>query len=78
MEPDFGVGLNRYLFSNFDGGTYTVIDSKIREQVDKYLPIIRVNKISFDAQGQDVNKLGISLAYSIPNIGVRDLLEFTI
>ena len=55
-----------------------MIDSKIREQVDKYLPIIRVNKISFDAQGQDVNKLGISLAYSIPNIGVRDLLEFTI
>tara|TARA_R110000737_G_scaffold83095_1_gene115457 strand:+ start:386 stop:754 length:369 start_codon:yes stop_codon:yes gene_type:complete len=78
MEPDFGVGLNRYLFLNFDGGTYAKIDSKIREQVAKYLPVVQINRISFDAQGQDVNRLGISLMYSIPNIGVKDLLEFTI
>jgi len=78
MEPDFGVGINRYLFLNFDGNTYAKIDTKIREQATKYLPIVKINKISFDAGGQDANRLGISLAYSVPNIGVKDLLEFTI
>ena len=78
MIPEYGVGMNGYLFQNFTESTYAQIDSKIREQVAIYMPVVAINNISFDVAGQDTNKLGISLEYSIPNIGVRDLLQFTI
>jgi len=78
MVPGYGVGVNGYLFQNFTESTYAQIDAKIREQVASYMPVVAIHNISFDVAAQDTNTLGISLAYSIPNIGVRDLLEFTI
>jgi hypothetical protein len=78
MEPEFGVGLKRYLFQNFTQATYSEIETKIKKQVTTYMPIVTINRIVFSSSNQDMNQLGISLEYSIPNIGVKDLLEFTI
>jgi phage baseplate assembly protein W len=78
MEPTFGAGLNRYLFQNFTESTYSEIDTKIRQQVIKYMPSVKINRISFDPEGQDFNKLSVSIEYSVPKIHARDLLEFTI
>tara|TARA_Y100000296_G_C5168284_1_gene255910 strand:+ start:75 stop:443 length:369 start_codon:yes stop_codon:yes gene_type:complete len=78
MEPDFGVGIKRFLFENFGSGTEAQIDTKIREQVDIYLPVIKIISISFGVSNPDHNHLGFSITYSIPDIGLRDLLEFTI
>ena len=78
MEPDFGVGLNQYLFEYFTQSTYEKIETRIKEQVATYMPAIRITKIDFGNPAPDANKLGFSVEYSIPNIGVRDLLEFTI
>ena len=74
MEPDFGVGLREYLFSNFGEDTFEIIDSNIRKQVSIFLPSIELNDIVFD----DSNTLSITLTYSMPNIGIKDLLELTI
>jgi hypothetical protein len=78
MEPTYGVGMKTYLFNNFNDNTYTEIDSKIREQVRAYMPFIKIQEISFGSSSQDMNLLGVSIRYSIPRIGVTDLLEFTI
>jgi|10_taG_2_1085330.scaffolds.fasta_scaffold487254_1 hypothetical protein len=78
MEPNFGVGVGSYLFKNFTESTYAEIDSKIREQVSRYLPVVTIDNIIFDASGQDFNELYMSLRYSIPNINVKDVLEFTV
>jgi hypothetical protein len=78
MEPDFGVGVKQFLFQNFGSGTEGQIDSKIREQVNIYLPIVNILNISFGLINPDNNHLGFSIVYSIPDIGARDLLEFTI
>ena len=78
MEPDFGVGLKRYLFENYGTGTEAQIDTKIREQVGKYLPAVTIIRVAFGTTDPDHNFLGISIFYSIPDIGARDLLEFTI
>ena len=47
MDPDFGVGLPRYLFEFNGAQTYDDISSKIHTQVAKYLPYISINKIDF-------------------------------
>ena len=80
MEPDFGAGLRNYLFSNFGEDTPVVIDRKIREQVKIYMPLIDLIDIQFDTSSiaQDANTLGIRIIYSVPDVGVEDLLDLTI
>ena len=78
MQPEFGAGLKRFLFQNYGEISYGEIEFVIRDQTQKYLPHVRINNISFDAANIDTNTLGITINYSIPNIGVRDLLKFTI
>lgn len=78
MEPDFGVGLKRYLFENFSETVYADIDSRIRKQVATYMPILIIQEIEFMSSDQDNNYLAVSIAYQIPGLGATDLLEFTI
>ena len=78
MEPEFGVGIRQFLFENFQSDVYARIDERIREQVNTYLPVISINRLEFGRLKQDENLLSLRLEYSIPDIGIRDLLEFTI
>ena len=78
MDPGYGVGIKRYLFNNFHENTYAEIDAKIREQVKLYMPFVKIKEVLFDSSGQDMNRLGMAIKYSIPRIGATDLLKFTI
>tara|TARA_R110000824_G_scaffold363947_1_gene552286 strand:- start:4611 stop:4979 length:369 start_codon:yes stop_codon:yes gene_type:complete len=78
MEPLYGVGLKRYLFENATQDTYTEIDQRIRQQVNTYMPYVKIQNIKFGASDMDRNQLGIAIKFSIPRIGVTDLLRFTI
>ncbi len=80
MEPEFGVGIKTYLFENYNSSVLVDIENNIREQVSLYLPVVTIQDILFDRSTDNIdrNTLGIQLTYSIPSIGVRDLLEITI
>ena len=43
-----------------------------------YLPVIKIKEINFIVEDIDINKLSVSIEYSIPTLNVGDLLEFTI
>jgi phage baseplate assembly protein W len=78
MIPDFGVGITAYLFENFSNSVYIDIENAIKKQTAKYLPVVSIQKITFDDSEPDRNKLAIAIHYSIPAINIKDLLEFTI
>ena len=78
MDPEFGVGIRQFLFENFESDVYARIDEKIREQVNIYLPVVVISNLEFGRRGIDDNALAIRVEYSIPDISVIDLLEFTI
>ena len=78
MEPEFGAGVRNYLFENFNNSVYTEIDSVIRKQASIYLPVISIRDIAFDRSDPDSNVLGIRIVYDLPDVGITDLLEFTI
>lgn len=78
MEPEFGVGIRNYLFENFNNTIYKEIDTNIRKQVDMFMPAVKIIEVSFQGSNEDVNLLGISILFTIPSIGVKDLLQFTI
>jgi len=46
MNPEFGAGLQRYMFENF-GNTnfFAEIDFTIRDQTHKYLPHVKINNV---------------------------------
>ena len=78
MSPNYGVGLKRYLFSNFDEQTFAEVDAKIREQTLAYMPVIEIREITFDSSGMDSNVLRAIIKYAIPTLNYEDLMEFTI
>ncbi len=78
MEPDFGAGIQQYLFSNFSENIEPQIRQSIGTQVERYMPGVAIHKIDFYALDPDTNSMAFRIEYSIPNIGVSDLLEFTI
>ena len=78
MEPDFGGGVRSYLFENFNNSVFTEIESAIRKQVSIFLPVVDVRRIEFDSSNPDNNILGIRIVYDLPDVGITDLLEFTI
>ena len=78
MEPNFGVGLKRFLFSNYYDGVESEISQRIREQASTYMPAINVKHVEFLTSNIDTNTLGIRITYEIPAIGLQDLLDFTI
>ena len=78
MENEFGVGITQYLFQNFSDNVYAEIDSKIREQVSLYMPMVTINEVNFYSLEPDSNKVSFRLAYSIPSIATNDLIEITI
>ena len=43
--PDFGTRLYEYIFEPMDTPTFDSIEAEIREQVDKYIPNLRIDSI---------------------------------
>jgi phage baseplate assembly protein W len=78
MEPNFGVGITQFLFTNFSENYQSKITSKINAQAALYMPSIVVQDIRFFESSEDNNTLSIRIVYAIPNLGLKDLLEFTI
>jgi phage baseplate assembly protein W len=78
MEPNYGVGLKRYLFENFSSTTASRINNNIREQVRIYMPAVKIAKITVDTSAQDANTLAVVIKYSVAGITTNDLLEITI
>ena len=60
MDPNFGVGIQKFLFSNFSEN----IEPEIKDKFYKLEP--------------DTNTMSFRIIYYVPDIGVSDLLQFTI
>ena len=80
MEPKFGVGLKRLLFENYSDQKFETMKQIINKQVATYMPAVSVLDVNFATEPgyQDRNMLGITIIFSIPAIGMTEMLEFTI
>ena len=82
MEPEFGVGIRSYLFEEMRDSTYSAIQSRIYDQVKKYMPFIEITNISFHSQATmiggatadlDRNYLGMQITYEIDGAALEVL-----
>jgi len=67
MDPSFGVGVARYLFEQNDPITYAELQAKIEQQVQKYLPFVRIDNIQFTdpSISDNPNYVGLIMTYTI-------------
>lgn len=82
MDPEFGVGLKRYLFENTSPQLNTDIKIRIRQQVKKYMPFIDLKQVAIKT-GEELNPprsntIFIAVKYSIRSVGVDDILNLSL
>ena len=82
MDPDFGVGIKRFLFEMDNDITRSEISGKIYEQGGKYIPFIEITDIVFKSQREDINinpnLLFISITYIITPLDFSDKLDISV
>ena len=74
MNPDFGVGISRYIFEQegfFQSGD---IKNRILSQVDKYLSYIKVTNIDISERTDLSNTYQVKIEYFIPSISSNQTL----
>lgn len=80
MDPEFGVGIKKYLFENQGVETKAEIKVNIRQQVAKYLPYVDIkeanifygSEVSEDA---NLNRINVSITYIVQSVGIEDVLN---
>jgi len=74
-NPDYGIGVRRYLFENITQGLLNNLEDVILDQILAYMPYIRVEDIALSDFPEE-NKISISLRYTILETAERDVLTF--
>ena len=76
-DPNYGVGLRRYMFEQNLSSTRGAIASAISSQMSTYLPYLRVSDIQVGATAQEIdsNTLSVKIIYSIPGDVVQEVFE---
>ena len=82
MDPDFGVGLETFLFEMNSMETQSTISAKIHEQVSRYLPFIDLKSTIYGPDsgefGMSPNSLHITITYKVLPTSQDDVLSLTL
>ena len=76
-DPEYGVGLRRFLFESYEDGTIDLLSNKISTQVKKYIKFISIVRIVVDtsASNKENSSMGIKIIYSIRNQATQEVFE---
>ena len=82
MDINFGVGLNSFLFNQDSQILYSQIAGKINQQVEKYLPYVKILDISFNSALNDSqmeqNSLSVKVIYRVIPLNSNSSIEITL
>ena len=74
MDPNFGVGMRRFLFEQNNSTTHSSIKAKILRQVSEYLPFLDIQDITFtteeDSSNVRANALLVAIKFIITPLGI--------
>jgi uncharacterized protein len=78
MDIDFGVGLRRFLFENNTPTVRVRLESRIYEQVDKYMPFVKITDLEIVYSDATPNLIDIKMRYDIKNIASDEILSLSL
>jgi phage baseplate assembly protein W len=65
MRPDFGAGLNEFIFANVNTTTMALVETRVRESLITWEPRIEVQEVRVTSDPGERNKLLIDLTYRV-------------
>jgi len=78
MDPDFGVGLLRFLFEN---SPYGEISTAVERQVARYMPFLEIENMIFnkveDPLTSETHAITLSIKFKIIPLDLTEILEIT-
>jgi phage baseplate assembly protein W len=82
MDPNFGVGMRRFLFEQNDASTHSRIKAKIKRQVSEYMPYIEIQDVLFNTEANNdnitANQLLLTVKFYIGNSGAVSALTVSV
>ena len=75
MNPNFGVGIHQLLFENEDDNIQRVLNERLQEQVNKYMPFIEIINLR---TGFEDHILNVEIKYFISPLGISDALSVNV
>jgi phage baseplate assembly protein W len=74
MNPDFGVGINKYLFEQEADFASGAVKERIYNQTSKYLPYINLTNVDIFPRQDLSNAWGVRITYFIPGFTTTEEL----
>ncbi|HUS09301.1 MAG TPA: GPW/gp25 family protein [Pyrinomonadaceae bacterium] len=65
MRPDFGAGLNEFIFESINTTTMALVETRVREALITWEPRIEVLDVTVTSDASERNKLLIDLNYKV-------------
>tara|TARA_R100000664_G_scaffold30360_1_gene42832 strand:- start:523 stop:897 length:375 start_codon:yes stop_codon:yes gene_type:complete len=65
FDVNFGAGLGEFLFAMNTTETHEEMTSVITQQIQRYMPYVVLQDISYNTEEADNNALGVTIAYTI-------------
>ena len=65
-DPDYGIGIEKYLFNNFSDGMFNALADDILESILRYLPYLNVVNVLVGGD-HDLQTMNIKILYTLPN-----------
>jgi phage baseplate assembly protein W len=78
MDPDFGIGIQSYLFENYSPSVSIGLKAEAVGQTKKYMPFIDVLDMTISESKTNNNEFYIYIRYSIASMNALDELSFTV
>ena len=82
MDPNFGVGMRRFLFEQNNPITHSSIRAKIIKQTNEYLPFIDIIDVTFSTEDNSsnvkANGLMVSIEFIIAPLGISTTANITV
>tara|TARA_Y100001972_G_C7619735_1_gene310775 strand:- start:136 stop:546 length:411 start_codon:yes stop_codon:yes gene_type:complete len=75
MDPDFGVGVSRFLFE-VKGTFEDILRDRVYRQISKYAPYVQLEDV--EITGEEDNSVFVLLKYSIDGLNLTDTLSTTV
>lgn len=81
MDPDFGVGVQKFLFEQDTIDLRSHLAERISNQVMRYMPFLKIREAILpsleDMMHADRQKIGVIIRYSIEDLSEEDVLNIS-
>jgi len=78
MRPEFGCGLDRYLFEPNSVGTLRLIQEEVKRSLQRWEPRIALDDVRVATNAADARAVDITIAYTLVATQLRERIAMTL